>query len=50
MTNSTNTPKPAAQEIDPATLDQIAGGAVMHEVDLRKQEQADKLTAEEAKK
>ena len=49
MTNPTNTPKPAAQEIDPATLDQIAGaGAAMPEI--RKQEQGDKLTSEENKK
>ena len=46
MTNPTNTPKPAAQEIDPATLDQIAGaGAAVPEI--RKQEQGDKLTSEE---
>ena len=48
MTDQTNTAKPAAQEIDPATLDQIAGaGAAMPEADLRKQEQGDKLTSEE---
>ena len=41
----TNTPKPAAQEIDPATLDQIAGGAIMHDLQ-RKQEQGDKLNSE----
>ena len=44
----TNTTKPAAQEIDPATLDQIAGaGAAVPEADLRKQAQGDKLSAEE---
>ena len=43
----TDTTKPAAQEIDPATLDQIAGaGAAMPEADLRKQEQGDKLNSE----
>ena len=47
MTNPTNTPKPAAQEIDPATLDQIAGaGAAVPEI--RKQEQGDKLGSGEA--
>ena len=47
MTDQTNTAKPAAQEIDPATLDQIAGaGAAMPEI--RKQEQGDKLGSGEA--
>ena len=51
MTNPTNTPKPAAQDIDPATHDQIAGaGAAMPEADLRKQEQGDKLNSEETRK
>ena len=53
MTNQTNTPEPAAQEIDPTTLDHVVGGAsvIVHDArkaggtqqEFLKQEQADKL-------
>ena len=51
MTDTTNLDrKPAPREIDTASLDQVVGGAsvVMH--DARKQEESDKLTAEQSKK
>ncbi len=49
MTNDSNTQNTAPQEIDTAALDQVVGaGAAVPE--LRKQEQGDKLTAEQDRK
>ena len=52
MTQTKTSPFASApREIDTASLDQVVGGAasiVMH--DARKQEQGDKLTAEQSKK
>ena len=45
------TPKnPPVEQLDPASLDQVVGGATAAATDFRKQEQESKLRAEDSRK